>query len=53
MDRITKYSNQIMGDFSFLTRSDSGEILYYENGVYRPGGGVVIEVEAYKRVKKL
>jgi putative DNA primase/helicase len=47
----TRCAESIMKDHTFRTLRDTKEILYYENGVYRQNGGILIEEECQKRVR--
>ena len=38
----------LMERYDFITFSDTKEIWYYKDGVYRPGGDVIIEIETEK-----
>ena len=40
--------DDLMERFDFITLSDTKEILYYQNGVYRCGGEEIIEIESEK-----
>jgi putative DNA primase/helicase len=45
---IEEASEQIMKDHTFITIEETGEILYYDNGVYVPGGDILIAKECEK-----
>lgn len=44
--KVAEATNVIMNKHHFLTIEESKEILVYENGVYVPGGDIVIEKES-------
>ncbi len=46
-DRITikQATEQLMNKYHFLTIEESKDILFYENGVYKKGGDIIIEKE--------
>lgn len=40
---ISDYADQLLNDYNFVTLDDTDEILYYQEGVYVPGGEVIIK----------
>lgn len=45
---IKTASEQITKDHTFITIEETGEIWYYDNGVYMPGGDILIAKECEK-----
>ena len=48
----TDYARMIMLNHHFVTLFDTKEILYYEGGIFRNGGDVIIEAEAERMVEE-
>lgn len=46
--KLSEYAEQILKDNKFKTLDDTREILYYQEGVYRQGGDVLIAKECEK-----
>lgn len=42
---IKKATEQLMSKYNFLTIEESKDILFYENGIYKKGGEIIIEKE--------
>jgi hypothetical protein len=42
---IKKATEQLMNKYNFLNIEESKELLFYENGVYKKGGDIIIEKE--------